>query len=1010
MVPSTLRDVKSTKEKIFLIERRELDGAVLQFPSHIQFLSEFNFIRLFSGLQYTDPLRNNNRTDDLIESLFTGMYAINSPFCYIIDSHPDKTNIYFGSKTKESNTDMPAFTSIIEGYWGQQCLQRDDTANHLVRKLDQHQICGAITGIPSGKPLQPSVKKTVFADNLLKALQGERWTYMVNGFCIQRSMLADYENQILSEIALLKTQTIRDDILYEEKRFAEHYQAQLETCLKRFQSGKISGTWQAGVYFFSENEYLIHQGLGLVSAFLAGKRPSLQPIRVHICRKDKTLNSSFCNYLTSSELSQTVSIPEEEIPGFALSPVAAFDSDTSRTGKLSEPISIGNVVRNNIVTTNKYEMELADLTRHALVAGVTGSGKTTTCFHLLRQLQERKIPFMVIESAKSEYRQLLNDPVFRNMLVFTLGDESIESSAPFRMNPFEVPAGVLVQTHLDFLKSLFKASFVLYAPMPYVLEEALHAVYSDRGWNLSTNTNERGTGEMSFPTLTDLYEKIDEIVSRLGYDDRISRDIIAGLKTRINNLRLGGKGLMFDTQRSMSVDDLMKRPVLLELKKLGNDDEKAFFMGLILTRIYEYYESDSDNNPYEKGLKHLTLIEEAHRLLKYVPPDAAEMDGNVRGKAVETFCNILSEIRVYGEGVVVSEQIPDKLARDVMKNSNLKIMHRMVARDDRDIMGATMNMNDEQKNHAVAIERGRAVVFAEGMDNPMLVHVPITNVPNGETNDHRITNRFLYQHMQTQYYGAQKGMLFKYPECKYCPVDRRLCEQNHESIRKLLHEAKAREQFNRLFFSTGLFDFTPSRLKDIEQTIRESVSLKGKDEMKSLIYCFIIQGLYLQTNAQGRLYGYSFPQTAALIETFTEIARHTIFSSIIKGKAVEKFKKLFLELRTKPGRPYTGCIFCDQGCVYRFEISGLLRDNNINADFNFIIEKTADDYEMWMELAQLCKKNSLRILTDSRPDIMQTVALCYLAQKVAANGYSPKYQEMIVRNIQHVYEKGKVTF
>jgi hypothetical protein len=156
----------------------------------------------------------------------------------------------------------------------------------------------------------------------------------------------------------------------------------------------------------------------------------------------------------------------------------------------------------------------------------------------------------------------------------------------------------------------------------------------------------------------------------------------------------------------------------LNSKKLGSDDEKAFLIGIILTRIYEYYEASAHEAKTVKDLKHLTLIEEAHRLLKHVPQEASEQDGNVRSKAVETFCNMLSEIRAYGEGVIVSEQIPDKLARDLIKNTNLKIMHRIVARDDRDIMGDTMNLTEEQKKYVTTLDKGNAVVFAEGMDSP----------------------------------------------------------------------------------------------------------------------------------------------------------------------------------------------------------------------------------------------------------------------------------------------------
>jgi len=99
-----------------------------------------------------------------------------------------------------------------------------------------------------------------------------------------------------------------------------------------------------------------------------------------------------------------------------------------------------------------------------------------------------------------------------------------------RINPFEVPPGVLVQTHIDFLKSLFSAAFVLYPPMPYVLEQSIQEVYQDRGWDLATNTNFRGSDTPRlFPTLSDLAVKIGVVVDRMGYDDRITMDVKAGL-------------------------------------------------------------------------------------------------------------------------------------------------------------------------------------------------------------------------------------------------------------------------------------------------------------------------------------------------------------------------------------------------------------------------------------------------------------------------------------------------
>ncbi len=1007
MIFPQIREAASIGEKLSLISRSDIDGAALQFPNNLTFLSELEFHRLRRKPKLIDEGGNDYFTGDISEALLIGMYSSQNPYCYVIDSYDDHIEIYIGSKSKPSEENSPVYKAIFDGYWGSDCLLKNNGIRARILELNSYSVCGAITGIPNVTSVRTSVKRLIPSNHWMKSLQGRRWTYIVSGFCISRDLLAEYQDQIISEIAMLKTRAIREDILYEEKRFAEHYQGLLESNLKRFEHGRLTGMWQVGVYFFAEDEMLIRQGLGILSAHLGGKKSIIQPIRTHLCSKDSALKPSFTNLLVTSEASVLISIPDEEVPGYTVQKVAMFDSDTMDSNAVN-PVTIGNILLNRTITDNKYAIELADLTKHGLIAGVTGSGKTTTCFYLLKQLKQKKIPFLVIESAKSEYRQLLNDPLFKDMLVFTLGDETPDSAAPFRINPFEVPEGILVQTHLDYLKSLFRASFVMYAPMPYVLEEALYEVYWDKGWNLSANSNERGTGFGAFPTLTDLYEKIDEVVSRLGYDERISKDILAGLKTRINNLRLGGKGLMLDTSQSVPIADIMKKPVLIELKKLGSDDEKAFLIGIILTRIYEYYEAKAHSENTSRGLNHLTLIEEAHRLLKHVPEEASEQDGNVRSKAVETFCNMLSEIRAYGEGVIVSEQIPDKLARDLIKNTNLKIMHRIVAKDDRDIMGDTMNLTDEQKKFVTTLDKGRAVVFAEGMDSPFLLYVSISELLNTAVLAKPVSNRYLYQHMKETFYHQHKGLLLKYKACTFCFLEKKRCESAREIIKMLLSERKNRMAFNSLFITAGLDSLRREILTDVNRLIRENMIARDKDDIKNMCLCYIIQAAFLEVESQGRLYDYSFKEMDQLSAFFIELMQSFIFDGKIDSQNLEKFRKRFVELRSKSEAPYTGCIVCNKVCLYRYESSYFLYDAGINADFDYITTKIDDDNSMWIELAKLCLSVSRRLVPGSTSGLAKGVALCYLSQKVVQADYPPRIQEKVAKNINAIYEKGIV--
>ena len=201
-------------------------------------------------------------------------------------------------------------------------------------------------------------------------------------------------------------------------------------------------------------------------------------------------------------------------------------------------------------------------------------------------------------------------------------------------------------------------------------------------------------------------------------------DVKAGLLARINQLRLGGgKGLMLASRRSVSDTVLFESPCVLELKQIVSDDEKAFLIGLLLIRLYEYHESRSRR---AAGLVHLTLIEEAHRLLRNVSSEqGSDITANPKGQAIEVFANILSEIRAFGEGILVAEQIPAKLTPDVVKNTEFKLIHRLVSPDDRELVGRAVNITEAQIRNLANMGTGEAVAWTEHTRKAALVCVPL---------------------------------------------------------------------------------------------------------------------------------------------------------------------------------------------------------------------------------------------------------------------------------------------
>src|SRR5262249_16475663 len=239
----------------------------------------------------------------------------------------------------------------------------------------------------------------------------------------------------------------------------------------------------------------------------------------------------------------------------------------------AERVQLGKVIHRMRVTETSYTIARDSLTKHVFVAGVTGAGKTNTIFLLLKEAPRHGVPFLVLEAAKTEYRALLDHPDVRDMLqIFTLGNENV---SPFRLNPFEVPPGIPIGVHIDLLRSVFTASFGMWSPLPQVLEQSLHSIYADRGWNVASNTNDRlGDEELSvdaFPTLSDLVAKVDEVIKRHGHDPEAEGRIRGALKARLDSLRAGGKGRLLDVQRSLPIEILLEHPTIIELENMGDD-------------------------------------------------------------------------------------------------------------------------------------------------------------------------------------------------------------------------------------------------------------------------------------------------------------------------------------------------------------------------------------------------------------------------------------------------------
>jgi hypothetical protein len=363
------------------------------------------------------------------------------------------------------------------------------------------------------------------------------------------------------------------------------------------------------------------------------------------------------------------------------------------------------------------QFEREALAKHGLVVGTPGSGKTTAMFNLLHQLWPAeptadRVPFIVLEPAKTEYRALRGLKGFdQDLLVFTLGDESI---SPFRFNPLEVPAGIRLESHIARLNACFTGAFNLFDPLPLLLDLAIRRTYEICGWFDDSLGGEPG---LEPPTLTDLSEQARLVARSSGYSDRVRDDFNAALTQRLESLRRGSKGRMLDVRHSLPPEILMQRPIVLELDAL-NEDEKALLMMFVLTFVYEYARA---NRPSGSPLGHVLLVEEAHNLIGRATSGHSEYRANPREQAIHLFTRMLAEMRALGQGILIADQLPTALAPEVVKQTNLKILMRMTALDDRTEMGNTMDLDEAQLKGVTHFKAGQAYVFLEEWTRVRLV-------------------------------------------------------------------------------------------------------------------------------------------------------------------------------------------------------------------------------------------------------------------------------------------------
>jgi len=957
------------------LAREDLTDSPAPSPDLRARLQDYRWVRVSRLSSFWRSEKDNSETGALEEATLdfvSGLHGARFGLAYAIIGLPEHLEIWLGV---ERGADPEALPSALRGAFADIRFAPPEPAIPNLHATLKSGI--ALTGIPTWKrPEDGRQPRSDQIERICRALYGQTWAYLV--FAQPRDQRQTRE--ALSEATRLASDVqarflLSTNAADQNDRSVKRLVELLDKNLERLDLGHASGMWLHTCWLLVAPENLIQRSSALLLAAFSGEDSCPVPLRIH----PMTVGAPGLRPapITSAELAALVGLPREEYSGYEIVRRVRYGVETNQHLKPEQrPVLVGHILDRGQPTGRALYIPRDDLTKHGLIVGVTGAGKTNTCFSLLEQVWDdgKGCPFMVIESAKSEYRALLKSPRFSGLRVFTVGDETI---SPLRLNPFDVPPGVHIQAHIDFLQALFGAAFVLYPPMPYVLAMSIQRVYEDKGWDLAANENRRGRATpIAFPTLDDLIDKVKYVSDSMGYEGEIRANIKAALEGRLNQLRIGGgKGIMLNCRDSIPSSELFEKPCLLELKQLVNDEEKAFLIGLLLIRLHEYYESQGRVG--DGRLRHVTLIEEAHRLLKNTSTSQGGDSANPQGKAIEVFANLLAEIRAYGEGIFMAEQIPTKLAPEALKNTNLKLVQRLVAKDDREAVGATMNLDEDQIQSLTTLPAGQAVTYLEGLQKPVLLQIPLT-----DTKRHAVDMPAAAVREQMKPFWQENHRLrVRYPACLECGGGGSGCsrpapmDEHHAAI------------LNRLWVA---FSFHPAEVQRIWAEWNRVQSLAANVATQSAPFCRAHAWFIPFLERRADYFQWPLKSTGNITALLVQTLQALRSDGQCASKVVELAEQLGkLQRAERDARPYPGCSLCPTPCHFRYELY-ISTDNTTAAEF---VREFAAFEDRSLELAV----NAAHLwIGDLSQESLHGAAYCYAVTSLQRRKFSLSNMEELL--------------
>ncbi len=518
------------------------------------------------------------------------------------------------------------------------------------------------------------------------------------------------------------TQDTKSLMTTAENKVVSNILETLDDNCKRLKNSAQYGLWNCSAYFVSETDSSSKQLASIYKGSILGEKSGREMTAINVWKTDDERNYELMEYLdnfshplfkyydqevtagsivNSEELAIHFSLPQKHVPGIIVQERASFGRNVfdCNSKKDSRTIHLGNVQDLGRTESANVDLELESLSKHTFIAGTTGIGKSNTLYNILEQSVDKNVKFLVIEPAKGEYKH-----VFGNRKDVNVYGTNSKKMNLLRINPFEFPEDIDVNEHIGRLVEIFNACWPMYSAMPQVLKRSIENAYKSCGWDLDESESEYRL----FPNLIDVTKALKDYINNSEYSAETKGDYIGALQTRLESLQGGLEGKMLCGVNSLRDEDLFNENVIVDLSSV-NTESKSLLMGLLVMKLNEF--RISENKGMNLPLRHLTVLEEAHHLLKNCSTQQNQESSNLQGKSVEALVNSISEMRTYGEGFIIADQSPALLDRSVIRNTNTKIIMALPDKDDCEVAGKSINLNDDQIAEISRQKVGEAIVY-----------------------------------------------------------------------------------------------------------------------------------------------------------------------------------------------------------------------------------------------------------------------------------------------------------